>query len=377
MQVLLHEIRKILTWKMLILLILVNWIVFFLFVEYDIKNFATGKNDSYHIGVEMVNKYGTDMDENDFLDFKNTYEKQIEKANHYLQSKKEFVDAGIKTYTDFLNMDWDNEKHHALFDMVMHQENIELFWELQERTRLIEFYEGKEASMEFKRKNVNTRQQVRYDELIEAGHYQVYPGVAAENFERFISNVAIAIILSVVLVISPVFINDRSRRLPDLQYTTKKGRNLYKTKAAAGLISAFIVMTILLIIYFSLFSLNGTYMFFKVPLHMFIGPNYWYDPTLFRYIVLTVFAIYIIGFIIALLAMSFSSIMPNYISLIGIQIPFVMAMLMFGLPYLIGHIISISVPQWVVPSSYSVMVVSSAIFIVLLWKREKKRDVVL
>jgi uncharacterized membrane protein YciS (DUF1049 family) len=325
----------------------------------------------------MIEKYGTHMDDEEFVDFVKTYDAQVKEANQYLQSRKEFVDANLDSYEKFRNVQHDNEEGNALHNKVMFEDQVDIFWQLQERERLIEFYEMKEVGLEAYRNDANEQQKVRFNEMIEKGQYQIYPGVAVENFKSFISNVAITIIISIMLVISPVFIKDRSRQLLDLQYTMKKGRSLYKTKVAAGLISTFIVMTALLVIYFSFYSLNNTSMFFKVPIHMFIGDFYWYDPTFFQYIVLTIIAIYIIGFVFALLAMSFSSIMPNYISLIGIQIPLVVAMIAFGLPYLMIHIISIWVPKWIVPTTYIVMLLVSVVFIVLLWRREKKRDIIM
>lgn len=379
MQILLHEIKKVFSWKILLLLLFVNGILSFLLIEFDIKYFPNGRPalDSYRIGVEMIEKYGTHMDEDEFADFKKTYEVQLEEANHYLQTRKEFVDAGMGTYEDFRNYDRNNKEQDVLYDKVIFKEPVDILWELEERSRLIENYESKETSLEHHMEDANTKQKLRFNELIEAGHYPVYPEVAFANFKSFICNVAITIIFSVVLVLSPIFIQDRSGRLLDLQYTAKKGRNLYKTKVAAGLISTFIVITTLLITYFGFYSLNHTSMFFGVPIHMFRGDFYWYDPTFFQYIVLTVVAIYILGFVFALLAMSFSSIMSNTIALIGIQIPFVIIMIKYGVFYMMRHIISIWVPKWVVPTSYSVMLVVSVVFIVLLWKRENKRDIVL
>jgi hypothetical protein len=65
-------------------------------------------------------------------------------------------------------------------------------------------------------------------------------------------------------------------------------------------------------------------MFFSVPIYTFIGDYYWYDLSFIQYIVLTVRAIYILGIVFALLAMSFSTIAPNFIALIGVQIPIVL-----------------------------------------------------
>lgn len=379
MRILLNEMKKILDWRMLSLLVIVNSLLYFLLIDFNIKHFPNGRPelDSYNIGVEMINKYGTDMDEGEFQDFKKTYDAQVEEANGYLQSHKEFVDAGIKSYEDFKNIDMNNEKLVKLRQKVVFEEQVTAFWELQERERLIEFYNSKEQNLDARKKDVSTSEKMRLDELKNAGHFQVYTEVAIENYKFFIFNVAITIILSVVLVISPLFIKDRSRKLLDLQYTTRKGRNLYKTKVAAGLISAFLVITTLLAVYFSFYSLNNTSMFFNLPIYVFIGVPYWYDITFFQYIVLTVIAIYTLGFIFALLSMSFSTRMPNYISLIGIQIPLVVTMTSYGLEYLMTHIISLRMSQWVVPTVYSGMVLISILFVMIMWRKEKKRDILI
>lgn len=379
MRILFNEIKKIFTWRILLLLVIANGVLFFLRIEFHISHFPNGRPslDSYRIGIEMISKYGNDMDEKDMRDFKKTYEAQVQEANQYLQSHKQFANAGVGTYEDFLNIDWENKEQATLRDKVMIEEQVDTFWELQARGTLMEFHDTKEARAEAYKIGANPQQEARIDEMITAGQYQVYPEVVMENFKEFIFNVAIAILVSVVLIISPVFIKDRSRQLLDLQYTTRKGRELYKTKLAAALISTLGVITALLIVYFGMYALNNTEMYFHVPIHMFIGTFSWYDPTLLQYIALTVAAIYILGFVYALLAMSFSSIMPNYIALIGIQVPFVIAMITYGLTYLVTRIINIVMPQWVVPTSYSGMVAVSVLFIIFMWKREKHRDIVI
>jgi hypothetical protein len=250
-----------------------------------------------------------------------------------------------------------------------------------------DWYDSRVAWLDRAAENAeNTRQKARLKELKQAGHYQVYPGFILDHYKSFISCVAIAVVLSVVLTLSPIFIKDRLRPLLDLQYTTKKGRNLYKTKAAAGLISAFVVIVSVLIVYFGIYVgninqnvLRGSNLsvFFQVPIHTFTGAYHWFDPTFLQYIVLTVMAVCVLGLVFALLAISFSSVMSNYVSLIGIQIPPVFAVLFFGLSYLVGDMIDIRVAQWAAPASYSLAVVASAAFLILMWRREKQRDIVL
>ncbi|MFJ7935939.1 hypothetical protein [Sporosarcina sp. NPDC096371] len=376
MRIFWNELKKILTWKILLLLVLVNSVLYFFLIQFHIEYFPNGRPalDSYNIGIEMIEKYGTQMDEEEFLDFKEVYNTQVKEADLYVQSQKEFAAAGIDTYEQFRRFDWEkaSEELSQLRFNVIHVKQIDTFWELQERDRLIEFYEIKDEVLGYD----NARQIQRVEELIAAKTYGVYPEVAIMNFKEFIGNVAIAILISVVLAISPMILRDRSRQVLALQYTSKTGRSLYKTKIFAGLISAFVVMTALLTIYFSIYSSNHTAMYFDLPINSFIGHEFWYDPTFFQYILLCVAAIYVIGFVFSLLAMSFSSIVPNSMALIGIQIPFVVGIIILGGP-LMRYILSIGYPQWLAPIAYSVMAVGSLLFIIILWKREQKRDILL
>lgn len=324
----------------------------------------------------MIEKYGTHMDEEEFEDFKRVYEEEVQAADAYLGARQEFVDAGLDTYELFINHDREDEIADKLHWKVFFEDKVDLFWELQERGRLIEFYEMKELGIEAYRNDANKQQKARFNAMSEQGLYQVYPEVAFDNFKRFIFNVAIVIILSVALIVSPVFLQDRTRQLLGIQYTTKKGRNVYKTKALAGFVATFLVITALLIVYFSLYAQNNTSMYFNVPVHMFISDFSWYDPTFFQYILLTVGAIYLLGFVTAFVAMSLSSIVPNYISLIGLQIPYMFLIISLGINYLVGAIISLYLPRWLVPTSYSALLVVSVVWIVGMWKREKKRDIV-
>lgn len=376
MRILWNELKKILTWKMLLLLVLVNSVLYFFLIDFHIKYFPNGRPalDSYNIGIEMIDKYGTQMNEEEFLDFKEVYNLQVKEADQYLQSKQEFVLAGLDTYEKFNNIDRYNDELQSLYSKVMFEEkDVNTFWELEERERLIVFYEWKEDLRGYD----NAQQKRRAEELIAAKNYDVYPEVVVSNFKEFIGGVAIAILFSVALLISPMILRDRSRQMLALQYTSKKGRQLYKTKIIAGLISTFIVITALLAVYFSIYSQNKTAMYFDVPINTFIANVSWYDPTFIQYIWLCVAAIYVIGFVFCLLAVSFSSIVPNSMALIGIQLPFVIGMIFLMGGPLMRYIISIGYPQWLVPTVYGLIVIGSLLFIIRLWRRERKRDIVL
>ncbi len=61
----------------------------------------------------MVEKYGATMDEDEFIDFKKTYEETVEEANRYLQSREDFIAVGLDTYEKFQAYDWWNSSKEA------------------------------------------------------------------------------------------------------------------------------------------------------------------------------------------------------------------------------------------------------------------------
>ncbi|MBP3950957.1 hypothetical protein [Bacillus suaedae] len=380
MQILLNEIKKILNWKMLVLLAFINCVLFFLFIEFHITHFPNGRPslDSYRVGIEMIEKYGTSMEEEDYQDFKQSYEKKIDEANQYIQAREEFAKAGIESYDDFVSGDREHQDQEDLRFKVMHEEQNDLFWELQARSRLIEYHDQNELKVEHYLDGfADSSQEARFQAIISSGNYDAYPEVVYSNYEEYIINVAIAVILSVVFIISPVYLKDRSNQVVHLQYSSQIGRRIFKIKAAAAIISAFIVITVLMSIYLGLYSFNNTEMYFQLPTQAFIAVMNWYDVTFFHYIVLTVVGIYVIAMVFALLAMAFSSLMPNYITLIGVQIPIVMGLITYGLVYLLANIIDIRLQQWFIPAMYCFIIGTSFFLICFLWKREKEKDIIL
>ncbi|WP_047983748.1 hypothetical protein [Ornithinibacillus californiensis] len=378
MRIVLQELKKILNWKIGLLLVLANAILYFLLISYHIEHFPNGRPalDSYRIGIEMVEKYGVSMSEGEKADFKETYEQRLKDADEYIQSRVDFSSVGIHSYQDFQDINYENQEQAELRNKVVFEENVDLFWELQERERLIEFQNENDIIMANEMERGSSQQVATLEEIKATGNYYIYPELVFYNYKDFIVNVAIAIIVSVVLLLSPVFIRDRSLRLVDLQYTTRVGRNIFKRKMIAGLLAMFMVITALLAIYFSIYSLNNTGMFFSSPINSFIGGFHWYDITFFQYIVLTVLAIYFLGFVFALLAMIFSNLMPNFVALVGIQIPFIIAMIGPGISYLIYQITALDLSQWLVPSGYVLIIVIGSMFMLFVWRRERTLDIV-
>ena len=72
MRIIWNELKKIMTLKIMFLLVLVSIIFYQLFIMFDFEFFPNGRpaGDEFKVGEEMIVKYGQFMDEKEFDDFK-------------------------------------------------------------------------------------------------------------------------------------------------------------------------------------------------------------------------------------------------------------------------------------------------------------------
>ncbi|WP_291567379.1 MULTISPECIES: hypothetical protein [unclassified Clostridium] len=379
MKVVLNEIKKIFSLKMVSVLMVISIIMYFLFISFYIEYFPNGRQelDYYNIGVEMINNYEEKMDEKEFVHFKDTYSKQVEEADRYLQSKKDFVDEGITSYEKFKNMDQDIEKLNNLHNYVFFEVRSDIFWQLQVREQLIEDYKHKDEWMGSTYETINEKQEKRIQEIANSGNYEsVFPYLIFENYNALIKYVAMLVVISIIFMISPIFLKDKLNKVNLLQHTSKNGRNLFKKKVASGLIASFVITTIQLLCFFIAYSFNNVEMFFNSNINSVFGSYlFWYDLTFMQYIVITVIAVYILSFVIGLIVMFISSIANNYITLIGVQVPIIFIISQL-LPRIIGRITDIYLPKYFIPITYFSLIIIGIVLITIRWKKEKILDIV-
>lgn len=378
MNIIIQELRKLLDWKMLLLIGVISFIFYRLFISFGIEVFPNGRPalDFYNISVEMQQNYGNSMNEQEFEDFKKAYHEDIKKANHYLQSKEAFVDAGVTTYKEFRNMDPDREKLGKMHDKVMFEDEVDVFWELQARGYLIERYEENGHIMDIYHAHSppNESLKKRLSEIVDNG--SIFPGGVFRNYNTFIIYTTILVLLSLMIVISPIYLKDKRNQLIYLQYASKTGRNLFKKKLVAGLCSAFVITTLQLAWLFTLYSQNHTGMFFTTNINSVFNPTlFWFDLTFIQYITLTVIVIYILGFVMTMIVAVLSNIVPNFITVIGAQVPIAFITFWSLFDYLIGRLTRTDLPIYFVPVTYAILIALAILLIAVRWRREKTIDI--
>lgn len=86
MKLFFYELRKIFSWKLLVLILLVNVILFKLLIEFDLDYFPNGRPTGDHFDIEqqIIPMFGAEWDDEELSEFQGMYEAEVAAADAYL-----------------------------------------------------------------------------------------------------------------------------------------------------------------------------------------------------------------------------------------------------------------------------------------------------
>ncbi|KOS64017.1 ABC transporter permease [Lysinibacillus sp. FJAT-14222] len=375
MQLFWMEMRKIFSWKIVALIVFVNVLLYWALLEFNITYFPNGRpsGDIFAIEQQLIPKYGADIDEEEYKDLVSMYEQEVKKANDFLAHDPKAQEVGLTTYEEFSNVDHENELQWEYYSYLVFHSKEDFPWVLQAWESFIERYQSKALQSEIE--HTSGAQQQRFKELLNDRKHTIYSGIVLDNFQSITENLAIIILFSIAILLSPIFLRDKVTSIIPLQYTSKKGRKTFWIKWLAGLVSAVFITIVLMIIYLTMYATNNTYSHFDLPLSSFSWYYYWYDMTFLQYIILTIVAIFIVSVLLGIVSMAISVFVHNTIAMIGIQIIVMFGMIAGVTKYMITDIIWVLHPKWLAPAGYILLISLTVIFTLYAWRRESHKDI--
>ncbi|MCY6958382.1 hypothetical protein [Clostridium brassicae] len=396
MRIFINELKKIFNLKNILVLLLINVALYFLFVEFDIEYFPNGRpeNDAYRIGVSIINEKGNNLKDEDTNYLCKMKENMRKKANDYLKNNEKAKKLNIKDYVNFEEerskaqgaRSKDLENFH---DDIFFKDGVNVFWELQTIDYYINNFKYKEERLKvlqteedhFKFSQTKKAYKDRLNEIRKnKSQNSILPWFVFENYNNLIRYSSIAIIISIIFMIAPIFTRDARNSLELLQYTTRKGRNLYKDKIKTAIIASLIIMTIQLGVLSFLYT-TRTYsvnMFYNSNINScFTGYLFWVNITFIQYIILTGVLLYIVGIIVTLITCYVSRKISNYMPLIGTLIPVSVFLIYITKSVIVNIVGIIGVFKYKVPIIIAVLTLISTTSVVTRYRKEKKIDIVL
>lgn len=387
MRILKNELKKIFNIKSLVVLLVISLVIYKMFIRFHIEVFPNGSaSNEYDIAKEFIEEEGINASEVGIDYFINLKEKYRNEANNYLLNDPLAKELGISTYEEFQdrrsikgenNDDEDSIKANELGDRVIFEEQVDSFWKLQAVNKIISKYTNYNRSDS----PLTEEQNQRISEIINSESYRdVIPDEVLSNYNGFIFNSAALTVISIIFLLAPIFTKDKHKNLEQIQYTTKRGRKLYKDKIITSLIASVIIVTIELGVLFFLYLTreNTVEVFYNSSINSWlIRGLYWFDLTFGEYIFVTIALIYILSICLALIISFISRKCSRYITLIGISL--LLTILFFKLitweRLVFGGFGWIYMPKFLIIGFLVTMTIIGIILVLIQNRNEKKRSI--
>lgn len=394
MKIVINELKKIFNFKAIIFLIVITIVMYNLYIIPS-DSLKSGTDFINNIHIQMVKKYGNSMDKDEYKDFLDTYKKKVKIADEYINNNEKFTNLGIYNYEEYNKIarndgeaKYQNEKLHDLYYEYFYSEDITIFRELDEMENIKITYESNILEpftpiYSDNKKAVDRHIEIKKNEEIQS----LLPYTIFETYENQFKTLSILIFISIVFLISPIYLGDRLKNIDYLQYSSKKGRKIFKSKILASVLSSIIVVSVNLLIFFKFYLSDVTKVFLDCGISGYYNSpiRSWYDLTLFEYILISAILVYILSIVVSLLSFYISSKVNNYISLVGIQLPILVIINLFLLKYILNNATSMYIQvsgfnyittwKYYIHMIYGIFIILSLIMIIKRYKLERKIDI--
>lgn len=320
-----YELRKIWNSRILLVVALLCTLFYWLFMSFYIDFFPNGHPaiEEFEYSNELLDRYGPTLEEDEYVEFISANrEKVIAEMERYIKSNPVFAKVGISSYEDYERVDKKQNpteaETEALWTLFGKESNFVRF-----KLQTIEWIENQYREYpryvsELMSEATNQKEIDRLNAILETKEYtNIMEWEVYENTVGYTVYLAILSILAVFVLVSPLIVTDRARNVHLLQYSSKHGRKILQKQLLAVLLSAFMLTTLLILIFGAIYSTNGTWVFWHSGMTSFLnGPIFLFDITYGQYIVLYIVLLYTLCLGTAAMAFLFSRFSRNLITLI-------------------------------------------------------------
>jgi hypothetical protein len=383
------EIKKI--WEpKLLLAIAAVCTLFFLIVRVDFVLGLLGhdETETRALNIYILQNYGTQMDESEFEDFLKLRDVYIEKAEGYIREDPRFAAMGIFNYEDYWRMFVDSDIGAATTEqqevqwLLLSEPCGYIQFYLQAFERIEESYEALSSRLDTALAAApNESARTRIAAVRDTGEYLgAMDGYTLERNMRYFWAYAIIVILAPLALVSPLVVNDRSKRVHLLQYTSRQGRRIFQKQFTAVLLSALLVICFLTAVFLLLYICrSGDFALWNAGLTSFEGLITRVPITLGQYVLLSLAFIGALALGTSLLAFVLSRLSQNLVSLLLKLLPTYIAAVALGF-YVSDMMLGLSYRSGLGNSNFELVLCALVFFVGLAAccitvRREKQADV--
>ncbi len=295
-----------------------------------------------------------------------------------IKEDEKFVEWGVASFEEYVTHDSHLDAPSGLRNYASYDSDDrykEVMGDLYARRSIIERYETVQDTFWLGPQTV--KHQERFQSITDEKQYKsILPSQVFYYFKDTHKYATAAILLSIMVLVMPLYIGDRRKRLLEVQYASRMGRRLYWVKLAAALIGTTVLITLMMILYTLYFTQHDISMFFDSRINSALMYQvYWFNLTLGQYIILSYVATFLLAYSLCLLTALLSRLTVLYPALIGMLVPLAYAALTVGFYYLLDRMFTLYGASWTQAVGYSAVVGFAVLFVIWRGRREQRLDI--
>jgi len=277
MRIIWGEMKKIWNWKMIAIIGVVCVMFYIMFMSYYVEYYKKGNHPQAELvtyAEELTRRYGTSITPEQVAGFITVERASLAtEAEAYFGTMPVFAAAGVYSLDDYMVIQeerWEREMTQAESDAywtLMGEECGYLGFKLDALRHYEQGYgfrPNASANPDSFYHELSEKEQKRFDESIENGeHLSILSYWTYSNTNDYLKFFSVLLVLSVLILVSPLLVSDRHANLHYLQYSSKYGRAIIRGQLIATLLSAFALTTLLILVFGGIYSQNGTHLFWN------------------------------------------------------------------------------------------------------------------
>lgn len=347
-----EEMKKIWRPGMVLLLLLLGVVFYTMFLEFYIRHFPNGPYNTRMLeeGKRLVLTYGTNLSQKEMAELEKEISALRSQADRYVRESEIGKKHGLETYEQYdafmreasqaasaEGVGADQKKNYKdsmrlrqyLQDEKMH--NIEE--RLYAACWFVETYHAKETyGPQFELTGASTKEQP-HAKLFYADDKKwqnILPYEVPLAASAYAGYLLVWICVSVCILLSPLLVRDRMSRMRSLQYSSRRGRGIYRSQLAAVMLSALLVTAGNLAVFGGLFLTRGTAVFFPCRMYSFaVMQLCWPDWTHGAWCLMLVFLCYLMAVGTAGIVFCLAQGSRNYVIMLLRIVPLATALALF------------------------------------------------
>lgn len=347
-----EEMKKLLTWKRLLLILVVTVFYFILFLHSYVVIYEGSYRQEADIAKAITGQYGTEITEDEYGQMKQDIPFEgKEKMSEIAAGLKGFQEKGITDIRELVldeTMSPDEKERlwselYESFNFIeprgdmssMFTDAIELtYWQTYLDGYRTEVLEAPAGSTEYYDK-LNDRQQLRVEERNKEEVRSVLPAQVVDTNFEVLQFWAPLMVLAVLLLVLPYMVGENRSNMTALLYSTPRGRKYYAVRMKAVLLSCLVLIVVYIGLYAAMAKINRVFDFWNTPISAYTsGFISWFPWTLGQVTAAAVICSAAAALGAGLLSFVITTRCGNYITAIAGHIPLFLAGISFGIVFL-------------------------------------------